>query len=126
MTTYTTRPSTCWPGYVDILENGQLRGSRLPEKVDEAIAYYQESTRKHFQAITDRRLTSDERLVIAGGCAYSIGSAADDPKGFGGSRWLIRFHDGRIVTTDSLWHLGGIPTEWREQLPDNAELGEIR
>lgn len=125
MTTYTTRPSIIWSGYVDILESGQLRAITPENRVDEMIAHFVESTRSHFQHVVDRKLAGDERLVIANGCAYSIGSSSDDPKGFGGQPWLIRFHDGRTVTTVSLWCLGDIPAEWREQLPDNATLKGI-
>lgn len=123
--TYTTRPSTTWDGYVDILKDGQLHATAPENRVDEMIAHSVESTRSHFQAIVDRKLAGDERLVIAGGCAYSIGSSGDYPRGFGGQPWFIHFHDGRSVTTVSLWHFGDIPAEWREQLPDNATLKGI-
>lgn len=84
MTAYTTRLSTIWSGYVDILESGQLRATTPENRVDEMIAHFIESTRNHFQHVADRKLAGDERLVIAGGCAYSIGSSSDYPRGFGG------------------------------------------
>lgn len=40
--------------------------------------------------------------------------------GFGGSRFDIRFHDGRLVTTHNLWCQGDIPERFRDVLPDNA------
>ena len=119
---YTTRPSAAWPGYTDILIDGVVRASTPRGQEAEMIAYLTESSQRHYQRIIERLAAIDPRLVIARGNAYSIGSSSDDPKGFGGSRWITRFHDGREVITDSLWHLGDIPAEWRNQLPDNADL----
>lgn len=40
--------------------------------------------------------------------------------GFGGSRFHIRFHDGRVIVSHNLWTQGVIPDRFRERLPDNA------
>lgn len=122
MTTYTTRPNKQWPGYVDVLADGQARMSSPAEKVQETIAYLQQSEARHWGEALARLEANDPRLVIADGHAYSIGSDNDNPRGFGGQRWIIRFHDGREVITHSLWHLGDIPASWRDRLPENAEL----
>lgn len=42
--------------------------------------------------------------------------------GFGGHKFRIRFHDGREVTCDNLWHQGIIPENFRDRMPDNAEF----
>lgn len=44
--------------------------------------------------------------------------------GFGGRETTIRFLDGRVVSTNNLWHQGEIPAIWRERLPDNAEFAK--
>ena len=41
-------------------------------------------------------------------------------RGFGGSRFDIRFKDGRQVVSTNLWDRGTIPLNWRGVLPDNA------
>jgi len=41
-------------------------------------------------------------------------------KGFGGAKFIIKFNNGRIVTTRNLWYQGIIPKEFRKRLPDNA------
>jgi len=46
-------------------------------------------------------------------------------KGFGGRRFIIRFHDGRVVETRNLWMIGIIPDEYREALPDNAVFENV-
>ncbi len=125
---YTTHtPSKTWgASHSDIYdEDGFVRVSVPVGKEEETIAWMTESRQQHYQRIADRLETLDPRLVIATGHAYSIGSSDDYPKGFGGSRFLICFHDGREIITDSLWHLGDIPAEWRSRLPDNAELREL-
>lgn len=43
-------------------------------------------------------------------------------RGFGGRKFVIRFFDGREVTTTNLWHQGTIPPKFRDQMPDNAEF----
>jgi hypothetical protein len=40
--------------------------------------------------------------------------------GFGGSRFDIRFHDGRHIVSHNLYTQGEIPDCWRADLPDNA------
>lgn len=124
---FTIQPHPMWPDtHSGIYENGELRMGVPHGQEDEAIARAIETTRQHYQEIVNRKAAADPRLVIARGRAYSIGSSTDYPKGFSGTRWLIRFLDGRRAITDSLWGLGDIPTEWRAQLPDNAILREIR
>jgi hypothetical protein len=41
-------------------------------------------------------------------------------RGFAGRRFVIRFHDGRIVETTNLWSNGIIPEHFRDRLLDNA------
>lgn len=43
-------------------------------------------------------------------------------RGYGGSKFHIKFHDGREVITTNLWHQGEIPTVFRHMLPNNAEF----
>ena len=42
--------------------------------------------------------------------------------GHGGAEFIIRYHDGRLITTTNLWAGGPIPDHFRERLPDNAEF----
>lgn len=68
-------------------------------------------------------LPSDEkdRRVIFNGSHYMIGANNSGPfKGFGGKEFMIHFHDGRKIKTDSLWSQGKIPQRFRKELPDNA------
>lgn len=67
----------------------------------------------------------DELAVVADGHCYALGehcAPAWDFRGFGGRRWLIRFHDGRELCTQNLWHNGEVPAAYRNALPDNATL----
>jgi hypothetical protein len=120
MTNYTTRPSAMWPDYITILADGSPRMSVRPERVEAAI----EEIKAHSLSFWTERI-NETGLVVAAGRAYSIGSEHDDPKGFGGVKWCIRFFDGRVVTTTSLWGRGDVPAEFRDQLPDNATVQEI-
>jgi hypothetical protein len=141
MTTYTTKPDPVWPDTHTAIYKGNRRIASAPhDKVQERIDHHERITQEHWSEIATR---TDDRLVIANGTAYSIGSPDDNPRGFGGSVWLIRFHDGRDVRCNSLWCLGDIPADWRDvrcnslwclgdipadwrdRLPDNATLKEI-
>lgn len=123
MTTYTTAPYTLAPDtHTTIFENGQMLASVPHDRVLDYIARHKRVMQEHWSAIAAR---TDDRLVIAKGIAYSIGSPSDNPRGFGGSVWRIRFFDGRDIVCNSLWCLGDIPNDRRDQLPDNATLKEI-
>lgn len=41
-------------------------------------------------------------------------------KGSCGSKFVVEFMDGRVVTTTDLWYQGKIPDAWKAELPDNA------
>jgi hypothetical protein len=64
--------------------------------------------------------------VIVKGTHYTIGP--EDPnirrqwRGFHGDRYVIKFRDGRTVTSTNLWCQGTIPLQYRDELPDNAEF----
>jgi len=63
--------------------------------------------------------------VFIEGRSYVIADEDAEPKrgpgrGFGGARYKIAFHDGRIVVSTNLWSQGEIPAHFRERLPDNA------
>lgn len=69
-----------------------------------------------------------KKQVIAKGVIYQIDSENDISsfRGFGGTKFVIHFFDGRKVFTSNLWHNGTVPDEFRDQLPDNAEFGDVR
>lgn len=59
--------------------------------------------------------------VVADNKVYQIGSDNDSPRGSGGRHYIVRFHDGQIKETNSLWCIGEcIPWNERKYLPDNA------
>lgn len=67
-----------------------------------------------------------------GGYHYIIGEEPTERElkgdlwgfGHGGTRFAIRFHDGRAVETRNLWAQGAIPARFRDHLPDNAVFEE--
>lgn len=46
--------------------------------------------------------------------------------GMGGTEFCLRFRDGREITTYNLWYQGEIPENFREFLPDNAEIIPVK
>lgn len=44
----------------------------------------------------------------------------DEPRGFAGARFVIRFDNGKVVETTNLWGQGPVPDHFRGRLPDNA------
>ena len=69
-----------------------------------------------------------KRQVVAKGVVYQISDENDISsfRGFDGAKLVIHFFDGRKVFTSNLWHNGTVPDEFRDQLPDNAEFGDIQ
>ena len=60
------------------------------------------------------------QYVIVDKNIYEIGSDEDEPRGFSGRHWTIRFNDGTQVETNSLWHRGELPERLQYDFPDNA------
>ncbi len=69
-----------------------------------------------------KRANEKEIARINGGHYYieNDNTSSFGFKGYGGNKFIIKFDDGRIVTTKNLWHQGTIPEEFKERLPDNA------
>lgn len=61
----------------------------------------------HEYAIIDRKV-------------YQIGSEKDEPQGFGGKYWAIKFNDNTYIETHSLWYCGELPMRLQHDFPDNA------
>jgi len=55
---------------------------------------------------------------------YTIGDENDPSpfRGFGGDKFVIRFKDGREVTTTNLWCGGKISEYWKPKFPNNADF----
>lgn len=58
--------------------------------------------------------------VRVAGTHYRIYPPSDGFQGFGGSKFIIAFHDGRRQETRNLWCQGTLPDHYRDVLPDNA------
>ena len=63
-------------------------------------------------------------IVRIDGVQYYIGkeNIKSSSRGFGGTKFIIKFNDGREVTTTNLWHNGKIPESHKRLLPDNAKF----
>lgn len=61
------------------------------------------------------------RAFVAHGRAYVLNP--QNPHGFGGRKVTVKFFHGEAVgPTPGLWDNGEVPHEWRELMPDNAEV----
>ena len=70
-------------------------------------------------------LVNNPEVAIIDGTFYTIGPEDDTPKqlrGFGGDKFVIRFKDGREITTTNLWCGGDIPSVWQDKFPNNADF----
>lgn len=75
----------------------------------------------HWKEILERDKTDTTAVVIKGHHYYiSDENPALRPRGFGGTKFVIQFNDGRLVTTTNLWHQGEISRYWLPKFPDNA------
>lgn len=64
-----------------------------------------------------------DRVAIIDGTHYYIDDEDDSRfRGFDGAKFVIKFHDGREVTTTNLWCQGDIPDEFRDLFPNNADF----
>jgi hypothetical protein len=66
-------------------------------------------------------------VVVADGKWMTVAEErpAEHPRqwsGFGGSRFLVKWNDGRQLYTTNLWHGGEVPDHLRELLPDDGTV----
>ena len=69
-------------------------------------------------------LVNNPNVTIIDGTMYTIGDENEKSafRGFGGDKFVIRFKDGREVTTTNLWCGGKIPEYWKPKFPNNADF----
>jgi hypothetical protein len=69
-------------------------------------------------------LVGDPNTAIIDGILYTIGDedSKDLFRGFGGDKFVIKFKDGREVTTTNLWCGGHISDAWKSKFPNNADF----
>lgn len=69
-------------------------------------------------------LVGNPNVAIIDGTMYTIDD--EDSKspfrGFGGDKFVIKFKDGRQVTTTNLWCGGEISEHWKQYFPNNADF----
>lgn len=53
---------------------------------------------------------------------YQIGHDDDNPRGCSGKHYIIRFNDGTIRHTNSLWYISWVPWPQHKWLKDNAQF----
>lgn len=71
------------------------------------------------------RTSAGRPVIRCNGMHYVVGtgSAGSLSAGFGGHEFRFRMlKSGQVVTTRDLWFQGEIPVEFRDELPDNAEI----
>jgi len=69
-----------------------------------------------------------DKCVRVDGRHYIIGEISGDEnhfKGHGGRKFEVRFFDGRVVSTNNLWHQGKVPEHFKAKIPDNAIFGTV-
>lgn len=69
-------------------------------------------------------LVGNPDVAIIDGTFYTIGDENDPSpfRGFGGDKFVIKFKDGREVTTTNLWCGGNISDAWKSKFPNNADF----
>ena len=69
-------------------------------------------------------LVGKSNIAIIDGTFYTIDdeNSKDLFRGFGGDKFVIRFKDGREVTTTNLWCGGHISEAWKSKFPNNADF----
>jgi len=71
------------------------------------------------------RKQNDPKPVVVDGVHYRIGNESASrlgSRGFSGSKFIIKFFDGRVVESTNLWCQGNIPEKFRDVLTDNARF----
>ena len=98
----------------DSFINGETKSMMIEKTVCFSCAYW----------YTKVSTINDPEIAIIDGRYYAVGHALPGAgvAGFGGRKFIIKFNDGREVTTFDLWNGSSIPPEFLEMFPDNAKF----
>lgn len=80
---------------------------------------------EHARWATDPPAKYAGKIAVVGGRHWVVGARASGDKslmGCGGREVTVRWHDGRVASTNNLWGQGTIPEHFRARLPDTAVL----
>lgn len=88
--------------------------------MDGPVSEYDEFLKSYWADMADRGTKKEFVPVICNWIHYVIGDEDSALKGFGGSRFEIKYIDGRIAHTTNLWHQGTIPEDFRHLFTNNA------
>lgn len=115
-------------------DGGSSRSCGLPTKQDALAHLTATLARSHayWQGLVRHVARGDRdehgrQVVRCEGTHYIVGAepakgASRDGLGFGGHRWHFRLRSGEEIVSHNLWRQGRIPAEYRDLLPDNAEM----
>ena len=105
-------------------ECGEPEPFHFDERMERTLAERQLCFSCNFWTLLVGRTDS----VIVGGHHYVVKpdrpGVPDHCLGHGGSRFVIRFFDGRQVVTHNLWDQGQVPPHFLDRIPDNARFEE--
>lgn len=130
---YLRRDDGLWFAYHES-DGGSSRSRGLPTK-DDALAHLTATlARSHayWRGLVRHVARGDRdehgrQVIRSEGTHYIVGAepakgAGRDGLGFGGHRWHFRLRSGEEIVSHNLWRQGRIPAEYRDLLPDNAEM----
>lgn len=63
---------------------------------------------------------------VVNGEMFHVGNDTDYVKGFCGTKFCIKFFDGAVIYTNSLWYNGIVPDSFKKSLSDDATLETIK
>lgn len=71
--------------------------------------------------------TIDERKVLIDGSTVFIYEPHDISKeSFSGRQFELNFNDKHVEISNYIWFIGNIPPEFKEQLPDNINMSNVK
>lgn len=108
------------PSAINVVEVTEEQAKVL-DKMDDFDAYFWS---EKVAWLNNGNITEDgQKVVRAEGNHFVIGPENSDLffRGFGGSKFKFRFHNGEEITSTNVWFQGGIPYELKDILTDNAK-----
>lgn len=69
---------------------------------------------------------NEHKILIDGSNAFIYEPHDINKESFGDIQFELKFNDNHVEMSNGIWFVGSIPAEFKEQLPDNIKMSNVK